>query len=170
MAALGLHCCLGSAPVALSKQWQCAGFSLCWLLLLQSTSSRMRGLQWLWHTSLIALHYVESSWTRDRTHVPCIGRWVLNHRTLPGKSPSDCLQDRICGVLTLEPGQDWGYRGRSQAGKRGGMASCQGPALPSHHALVPSPKEPKDSRLEPDLPGSFYSIFGQGQRIEHTSF
>ena len=22
-----------------------------------------------------------SSQTRDRTHVPCIGRWILNHRT-----------------------------------------------------------------------------------------
>ena len=25
--------------------------------------------------------HVESSWTRDRTHVPCIGRWILNHQT-----------------------------------------------------------------------------------------
>ena len=24
---------------------------------------------------------MESSWTRDRTHVSCIGRWVLNHWT-----------------------------------------------------------------------------------------
>ena len=22
---------------------------------------------------------MESSWTRDRTHVPCIGRWIPNH-------------------------------------------------------------------------------------------
>ena len=29
--------------------------------------------QSLWHT--------ESSWTRDRTHVPGIGRWILNHWT-----------------------------------------------------------------------------------------
>ena len=26
-----------------------------------------------------ALWLVESSQTRDRTHVPCIGRWILNH-------------------------------------------------------------------------------------------
>ena len=25
--------------------------------------------------------YVESSWTRDQTHVPCIGRQILNHWT-----------------------------------------------------------------------------------------
>ena len=24
---------------------------------------------------------MESSWTRDRTHVPCIGRWIPNHWT-----------------------------------------------------------------------------------------
>ena len=28
---------------------------------------------------------MESSRTRDQTHVPCIGRWILNHR-LPGQS------------------------------------------------------------------------------------
>ena len=29
----------------------------------------------------VAWWYAESSWTRDRTHVPCIGRWVLIHCT-----------------------------------------------------------------------------------------
>ena len=24
---------------------------------------------------------MESSWTRDQTQVPCIGRWILNHWT-----------------------------------------------------------------------------------------
>ena len=32
----------------------------------------------MWHTGLVALQYVESSWTRDQTHVPCVGRWILN--------------------------------------------------------------------------------------------
>ena len=27
----------------------------------------------------VALRHVESSWTRDRTHVPCIARWILIH-------------------------------------------------------------------------------------------
>ena len=30
---------------------------------------------------LVAPQLVESSWTRDGTHVPCIGRWILNHWT-----------------------------------------------------------------------------------------
>ena len=32
-------------------------------------------------TGLIAPWLVESSWTRDWTHVPCIGRQILNHWT-----------------------------------------------------------------------------------------
>ena len=30
---------------------------------------------------LDALQRVESSWTRDQTPVPCIGRWILYHWT-----------------------------------------------------------------------------------------
>ena len=30
---------------------------------------------------LHALHLVGSSWSRDTTHVPCIGRQILNHWT-----------------------------------------------------------------------------------------
>ena len=30
---------------------------------------------------LLTPFHVGSSWTRDRTHVPCIGRWILNHWT-----------------------------------------------------------------------------------------
>ena len=30
--------------------------------------------QWLWHTGLVAPRRVRSSWTRDRTRVPCLGR------------------------------------------------------------------------------------------------
>ena len=30
-------------------------------------------------SGLAALQHVESSRTRDRTHVPCIGRWILYH-------------------------------------------------------------------------------------------
>ena len=33
-------------------------------------------------TGLVYLQQVESSQTRDQTHVPCIGRWSLNHRTI----------------------------------------------------------------------------------------
>ena len=67
------------------------GLSLWWFLLLQSTSSRHEGLSscGLWALEcrlsrcgirgLVALWHVGSSWTRDLTSVPCIGRWILNH-------------------------------------------------------------------------------------------
>ena len=51
------------------------------LLLLRSTGSRVRQFQWLWHTGLVASQHVESSWTRDKTHVADTGRWVLSHWT-----------------------------------------------------------------------------------------
>ena len=38
------------------------------------------GLQ-LRSMGLVALQYVGSSWTRNRTRVPCIDRWMLNHWT-----------------------------------------------------------------------------------------
>ena len=57
---------------------QCAGFSLQWLLLLQSMGSRVQA-QELWCTGLVAPRHVGSSRTRARTRVPCIGRWILNH-------------------------------------------------------------------------------------------
>ena len=79
----------GLSLVAASEGYsslQCVGFSLPWLLLLRSTSSRRAGFsscgtqaQMLWHTGLVAPQRVGSSQTRDRTHVPCIGRRILNH-------------------------------------------------------------------------------------------
>ena len=41
----------------------------------------IRGALWapqLWAEGLAATWHVGSSQTRDRTHVPCIGRWMLN--------------------------------------------------------------------------------------------
>ena len=62
------------------------------LILLWSTGSRHSSFSrcstwaqqlWLkgssWHMSLVALHHVESSHTRDRTRVPCLGRRILIH-------------------------------------------------------------------------------------------
>ena len=37
--------------------------------------------QYLWHTGLVALRHVESSWTRDQTRVPCVGRRIPIQRT-----------------------------------------------------------------------------------------
>ena len=59
----------------------CTGFSLLWLLLLNSTGFRVHGLQQLWHTGLVALQHVKSSRTMGQTHVPCIDRQILNHWT-----------------------------------------------------------------------------------------
>ena len=67
---------------------QCAGFPLQWLLLLWSMGSRRAGFsscgmqaQQLWRTGLVAPRHVGSSRARDQTHVPCIGRQILNHCT-----------------------------------------------------------------------------------------
>ena len=37
--------------------------------------------QYLWPTGLVAPQHVEPSWTTNRTRVPCIVRWILNHWT-----------------------------------------------------------------------------------------
>ena len=70
---------------------KCAGFSLRWLLLLQSMGSRHVGFSscdsWaLEHRlsscgamGLVAPRHVGSSQTRARTCVPCISRQILNH-------------------------------------------------------------------------------------------
>ena len=84
---------------AYSSLW-CAGFSFRWLLLLRSTGSRRTGFrscstqaQWLWFAGsraqaqqlwckgLVAPQHVGFSRARDRTHVPCISWWILNHCT-----------------------------------------------------------------------------------------
>ena len=65
---------------------QSVGFSLRWLLLLRSMGPRHTGFrscgtraQQLWLTGSVAPRHVGSSWTRDRTRVPCIDRQILNH-------------------------------------------------------------------------------------------
>ena len=106
VAARGLS--LVEANRGYSSLW-CTGFSLRWLLLLQSTGSRHVGFsscgtwaqqlwlagsrvkaQQLWRTGLVAPQHVGSSWTRDQTHVPCVGRWILNH-CATGEVPSSVL-------------------------------------------------------------------------------
>ena len=95
IAACGLSLVVASRGYSLL---QCAGFSLWWLLLLQSMGSRHAGFsscgmwaqqlwltgsraqaQQLWRTGLVAPQHVGSSRTRVRTRVPCIGRQILNH-------------------------------------------------------------------------------------------
>ena len=52
-----------------------------------STHARARRLQKLWCSGLVTLWLLESSWIRDRTCVPCIGKRILTHcttREVPG--------------------------------------------------------------------------------------
>ena len=81
LAVLGLRGCA----------WASSGFSEWGLLflathmLLITVASLVElsycGLQQSWCTGLVAPRHVESSQTRDRTCVPCIGRRILNHWT-----------------------------------------------------------------------------------------
>ena len=56
----------------------CGGFSCCraWAL-----GARVCRLQQLWLAGFVSPRHVGSSWTRDPTRVPCIGRRILNHCT-----------------------------------------------------------------------------------------
>ena len=56
------------------------GFSLQWLLLCQSTGSRLVCFS-SWSTQPYSTRHVGSSWPRDGTRVPCIGRQILTHCT-----------------------------------------------------------------------------------------
>ena len=60
-------CCRAEAPV---------GFSDCstWAQYLWLKGPRAFRLQSLWQAGLVAPRHVRYSWTRDWTHVPCIGR------------------------------------------------------------------------------------------------
>ena len=64
---------------------QSLGFSLRWLLLLQSTGSGAQALgHWLSSSgtpALVGPQCVKSSWTRDHISVPCIGRQILAYYT-----------------------------------------------------------------------------------------
>ena len=103
LAALGLRCCTWALVAASGgySSLRCAGFSLRWFLILEH-SLQARGLQQLWHAgsvvvacglqsagSVIVAHglscsaHMGSSRThvRDRTHVPCVVRLILNHCT-----------------------------------------------------------------------------------------
>ena len=57
------------------------GLSSCsaWALGLLGFSSCVTWAQQLWRMGLVTPRHVGSSRTRSRTHVPCIGRQILNH-------------------------------------------------------------------------------------------
>ena len=94
LAALDLHCCarafsscgeqgllfavvcgllIAVASLVAEHRLQARGLQQLWLM-----GSRAQAQQ-LWRMGLVALRHVASSWTKARTHVPCIGRQILNH-------------------------------------------------------------------------------------------
>ena len=76
LAALHLCCGIWAFSSCGTQTSHCGGFS-CGARDLHRTC----GLQQLLYMDLVAPWHVESSWIRDQTPVPCIGRWILNHWT-----------------------------------------------------------------------------------------
>ena len=72
------HC----GSVSCCRAEGCEGFSSCntWAQQLRLLGSRAQAQQ-LWRMGLAALWHVGSSPTKDRTQVPYIARWTLNHWT-----------------------------------------------------------------------------------------
>ena len=85
LAALGLCFCpralsswreQGLLPSSSVQASHCSGVPSC--------GAQAPGLHSLQCEDFVALQHVESSQIRDRTWVPCIGRWILSHRTHQG--------------------------------------------------------------------------------------
>ena len=123
LAVLGLHCCSGFSLVVASGRYcssRCAGFSLWWLLLLQSTGSRVQSFQqlqrmgwvvllpdsrawaqYLWHTGLVSRGHVETSWTRELEPVSSalVGRFLST--APPGKCNDLFLKKPLCNGFSI---------------------------------------------------------------------
>ena len=100
----------------------CTGFSYCGALAVGMWASVVMAhelsgwslralepqLQQFWCMGLVAPWLVESSWTRDQTHIPCIGRWILIHCTTR-EVPITAILNRkklvpaACNLRTLVP-------------------------------------------------------------------
>ena len=86
---LGLRCCthaVSSCGAGAPHELRGSGCSLRCLPFLCSTAlgcmgfgSRRTWAHWLWCINLVAPWHVGYSQTRARVHVPCTGRWILNH-------------------------------------------------------------------------------------------
>lgn len=94
--------------------WWCSGLSLWWLSLLWAWVLGTRGfvscsftqlwlqaqsMDWKVKTVLWCSELVESSWIRDWTHVPCIGRFLIT------ASPGKCL-----GSFTVNDFSLWSHK------------------------------------------------------------
>ena len=77
---LGLHCYAGFSLVAASGGYsslRCGSFSSWWPLLLRALEHRLSSCGT--RALFVAPRHVESSRTRDRTRVSCVGRRILYH-------------------------------------------------------------------------------------------
>ena len=76
-------------PTCSMQSSYCSGFSCCRAQALGCLGFSCYGMwaQQLWLSGLLALQHVESSQTRDGTHVHCTGRFLTTG--LPGKSHSE---------------------------------------------------------------------------------
>ena len=82
LALLGLCCCMWPFSICDVQGLlfdTVHGFFIAVASLVVEHRLQAPGLQQLWHMSLVAPWHVESSWTRDRTYVCCIGSWILIH-------------------------------------------------------------------------------------------
>ena len=104
---LGLRCC---EQASLWLRW--VGATLLWCNLcmpgLCIRSTRAQQLQhvgpaaWAWQLGLMSL-VTESSWTKDRTHVACIGRRILYHWTSREVTDTELFSDLLWDFkLSLE--------------------------------------------------------------------
>uniref|UniRef100_A0AC11EMR1 Vav guanine nucleotide exchange factor 1 n=1 Tax=Ovis aries TaxID=9940 RepID=A0AC11EMR1_SHEEP len=88
---------LAAASRGYSSSW-CVGFSLRWLLLLQSTGSRHAG-----SVVVVAPRHVGISWTRDQTRVPYIGKCILKRWATRGSPPTSLYSNATLSVSLLWP-------------------------------------------------------------------
>ena len=103
MAVLGLRGCPQAFPSceqgllsAAVRGLLTAGSSCC-----RAQSPGDQAQPW-WPPGLVTPEHVDSSQTRDRTCVPCIGRQILSHWTAR-KAPNTCFND----IVTVTWQMDW---------------------------------------------------------------
>ena len=82
MATVGLCCSAGFSLVVLSRGYP--SVVVYRLLIVVASLVAEHGFkgtqaQSFWHTGLVAMWHLGSSWTRDQTCVSCNGRWILYH-------------------------------------------------------------------------------------------
>ena len=123
LVALGLCCCAyARAFSGCGKQWvlpswgvqasHCCGFSCGRAQPLE----RELSINKLWHTGLVALRHVESSWTRDQTCVPSIARQTLNHSTTRAVRVAAFLRTPQLFHFDPEPEINWLFQQTRQTG------------------------------------------------------